>query len=239
MSKLIVRCMTAGALGILAIAALFLGYRFVKTDVEARVYQTRLAQLAGEYRTLQSEYNDAVRKSAVTELVVDQDKLYVRVRNALGTVSMIDTPFDPSLEIFLDVLVADGRLWVRRVYDQRTAPENGVVIDDHLGDIAWDPESSTVGRAVYRPLSEGRWVVRVTGNGSLTLERFADLPTGGIEELRAIGSPDDAQLTRLPPIEDFDEWTTTIDADQRRISWGDIGDALLGNRPTAPSRVTP
>jgi hypothetical protein len=81
----------------------------------------------------------------------------------------IPTDFDPSREIFVDFVVLDQRLWIRRVYDETTAPRDGVVVNPELVEIDWDEPGATDGRVVYRSLSEGRWVISVSGDGALGL----------------------------------------------------------------------
>ena len=109
----------------------------------------------------------------MTELVVEDGKLAVAIRDAGGAIRTIETPFDPSREIYVDFVVLDGRLWIRRVFDDRTPPEQGVLIDPALAQIDWSEEQAAYGKATYRALAPGRWVVSVTGDGSLGLTRAA------------------------------------------------------------------
>jgi hypothetical protein len=206
----------------------WVGWRLVSADVQARVYRQRLAQIAGEYRTLQRDYNEAVRRTAVTELVSHEGELWVRVRSAAGDIALMKTPFDPSKEVFADFIVIDGRIWIRRVYDQATTPQDGFVVDDFIEPVLWDDPAVREGKVVYRPLSEGRWLVEVTGSGSLGLVRIGDVPAGGPEELRADVEP---ELARGVPVSDFEEWLAEVDADTRSIGFGDLIDALLGSSP--------
>jgi len=81
----------------------------------------------------------------------------------------IPTSFNPEGEIYIDYVVVGGRLWIRRVFDAQTPPAEGLVIDPHVAEIDWSGDTVNVGKAVYRRLDEGRWVVTVTGNGSLGL----------------------------------------------------------------------
>lgn len=161
----------------LLLAAGYLGYRLVRADLTAQVYRDRLSTLASDYESLRGRYNEAVARTAVTELVVAEGKLSVSVRTADGGVREIPTPFDPSREIYVDYAVIDGRLWIRRVFDQNTPPERGLVIDPKLAGVDWEAADAGSGadrprphgKAVYRTLSEGRWAVSVSGDGSLTL----------------------------------------------------------------------
>lgn len=226
MPALLTKSILVGAASILVAASGFLTWRLVHADVESRVYRQRLVQLANDYRHLRDRYNDAVRRTVVNELVVHDGALYVRVRNAAGTISLIETPADPAKEIFADFVVVDGRLWIRRVYDQSTPPEFGFTIDDKLGPIPWDDDPKAVGKVVYRPLSEGRWAVSVSGDGSLGLARIGDVPPEGLDALRADVPP---ELTRLPPIGEFEEWLDDTAADRDRITFSDVIDALVGS----------
>lgn len=167
--------------GVCAVAAL-LGYRYVRADVASRIYERRLEELALDYQQLVDVYNEAVRRSAVTELIVKDNTLSVRVRTVEGQTRLIPTSYDPRGEIYVDFVVIDGRLWIRRIFDAKTAPGEGLVIDPAIASIAWNADGSlksgdegaraSVGKAVYRALSEGTWVVSVSGDGSLGLSRL-------------------------------------------------------------------
>jgi hypothetical protein len=169
----------AAFLGVASVGAFF-GYRYIRADVAARIYERRLADLAQDYKQLADVYNEAVRRSAVTELLVKGDTLSVRIRTVEGPTRVIPTPFDPTGEIYVDFVVVEGRLWIRRLFDARTAPGEGLVIDPGLADVAWkkddaptgDRPVATVGKAVYRALSEGTWIVSVSGDGSLGLSKL-------------------------------------------------------------------
>lgn len=171
----ILRAIHAGATIVVAAGALFVGYRLIRTQVAADVYRERLEGLAKDYESLRGTYNEAVARSAVTELIVEKGALRVRVRNAGGVVAEIPTPFDPLGEIYVDYVVLDNRLWIRRVFDARTPPEQGLVIDPKLARVAWEDDGAqsgaTHGKAVYRALGEGRWVISVSGDGALGLAR--------------------------------------------------------------------
>jgi len=142
---------------------------------EAARLSADLDTLGQRYDDLAERYDDAVRRTAVTELVVEEDgSLAVVIRDAAGELKRIETPFDPSAEIYVDYAVLDGRLWIRRVFDSYTPPGSAVVIDPVIGTIDWDQRPTGLGKAVYRSLTPGRWVITVTGNGSLGLARAAD-----------------------------------------------------------------
>lgn len=186
------------------------GYRVVRAEVAADIYKARLAEMAADYETLRGTYNEAVRRTSVSELVVKDGELTVRVRNAAGMIKEIETPYDPSGEIYVDYMVIDGRLWIRRVFDAKTAPISGIVIDPEI-EPDWNDPSVRFGKAVYRSLSEGRWVVTVTGDGSLGLG-----PAGDHEEL----SPP-------PQVKDYEELVKEADAEADKLAWTDVWDRLV------------
>lgn len=199
---------------VLVCVAGFVGYKLIAANLKADIYRDRLTALADDYDQLRETYNQAVRRTAVTELVVDDGKLCVSIRNAEGVVKSIPTPFDPSGEIYVDYVVFDGRLWVRRVFDAKTAPSEGVLIDPKLMEVAWDDEAATHGKAVYRQLGEGRWVVSVTGDGSLGLAR-------------ATGT-DPVDLTSSPGVRDYEPITQQAQAEVDRIGPTDVMKRLVG-----------
>lgn len=199
---------------VLVCVAGFVGYQLIEANLKADIYRDRLTALADDYDQLRETYNQAVRRTAVTELVVDDGKLCVSIRNAEGVVRSIPTPFDPSGEIYVDYIVLDGRLWVRRVFDAKTPPSEGVVIDPKMEQVAWDDQPATHGKAVYRQLGEGRWVVSVTGDGSLGLAR-------------ATGT-DPVDLTSTPNVRDYEPISQQAQAEVDRIGPTDVIKRLVG-----------
>jgi len=165
------------------------GYQLLRTGLAADVYRARLEETVQDYEVLRGEYNQAVRRTAVTELLVEDGRLSVAIRDAGGEIRTIETPFDPSREIYVDFVVLDGRLWIRRVFDDKTPPEQGVLIDPALAQIDWSEEQSAYGKAAYRALGPGRWVVSVTGDGSLGLTRAREGAT--------------TELAPPPPVRDY------------------------------------
>ena len=100
--------LTTLILGICAFAGLE-GYRLLRYGIEAEVYRARLEQVAADYEELRAQYNQAVLRTAVTELVVEDGRLSVAIRDVTGELLSFDTPFDPSQEIYVDYVVLDGR----------------------------------------------------------------------------------------------------------------------------------
>ncbi len=148
-------------------------YRLIKADVTADAYLERLEALTDDYEDLRQDYNTAVSKTAVTELLVEDGVVCVLVRTADGKERRIATPYAAGAQVYVEYMVIDGRLWIRRVFDDRTAPEKGVVIDPDLASVDWDSPKVAVSKAISRRLTEGRWVITVTGDGSLGLAESA------------------------------------------------------------------
>ncbi len=208
----LVRVVSGGAMIALAGLGSVLGYRFLRSQAEAAVYRDRLGALAAEYEGLRATYNEAVRRTAVTELVVREGRLSVRVRTADGAISETPTPYDPRGEVYVDYVVRDGRLWIRRVFDASTPPSRAVVIDPAFGEVAWG--EGEVGKAVYRSLGEGRWVVSVTGGGSLGLVRA--------------GEADEVELSGAPPVREFEPAVHEADAAARAIGLREVLSSAIG-----------
>lgn len=202
-------------LAAVGVAGLY-GVQLARTDAEREIYRERLRELAEQYGELRELYNEAVRKTAVTELIVAEGTLTVRVRNAEGVVREIETPYDPRREVYLDYALVEGRVWIRRVFDEQTPPSEGVVIDPRLAHIDWDLTGAEVGKAVYRSLSDGRWVVSVTGNGSLGLVKLGD-DAGAVE------------LAPPPPVIEYEAVEEQIDAEVERVNLGDLWRRLVGD----------
>lgn len=213
----------AAFLGMAAVGGYF-GYRYVKADVASRIYERRLEELALDYKQLVDVYNDAVRRSAVTELVVKGSELSVRVRTIEGQTKSIPTPYDPRGEIYVDFVVVDGRLWIRRIFDSKTAPGEGLVIDPAIAAVAWNADGTpksvdegtraSVGKAVYRALSDGTWVVTVSGDGSLGLTK---LEPG-----------QEARLVARPLIKDYQQIQAEATEKAASLTIGEVWREALG-----------
>ena len=79
-----------------------------------------------------------------------------------------------------------------------------VVIDPKLTHVNWDLEGNVYGVTIYRPLSEGRWVVNATTNGALTLVRKKD--------------GEKIKLIAPPPIRQFEEIQKEVNTKVEEIS---------------------
>ncbi|MFG0260409.1 MAG: hypothetical protein ACF8LK_08670 [Phycisphaerales bacterium JB041] len=200
-------------------AAGFLGYQYIRAGAAADIYRTRLAALADEYEGLRHTYNEAVRKSAVTELQVKDGTLSVLVVSETGVLRRVETPYDPSGEVYVDYIVRDSRLWIRRVFDADTPPSQGVVIDPGIGPVLWGEGDgqARMGKAVYRQLGEGRWVISVTGSGALGLVKVAETA--------------EVKLTPTPKIADFATVTVEADRDVESIGVAEVWDRIIRPAP--------
>lgn len=191
------------------------GLRFAKADAANAVYKSRLQDISSEYETLRTHYNNAVRQTAVTELVVHDRSVTVQVRTIEGTVETIETDANADKEIYVDFALIEGRLWIRRVFDADTPPSRATLINPKLAHVDWNSENALVGQAVYRQLGEGRWVVNTSGDGALALSQV----------------PEDQIINLAPPPEigSFNELQSQIDDEVEKVGWRDIFAAVMGN----------
>lgn len=187
----------------------------VKADLRAAVYRERLELLGAEYESLTERYNEAVRRTTVTELVVEGGRLSVRVRSSDGVEREIPTPFDPANEIYVDYVVMDGRLWIRRVFDADTPPSRGLVIEPTFdAGVDWEGSSVAHGKAVYRSLGEGRWQITVTGDGALGLA--------------AAGEGAVVELADRPRVKEYEEIAEEADERVEPLGLGDLWRVVFG-----------
>lgn len=208
------RFIVAVAILFLGLAAAVLCLRVVRADVTAQAYRRQMTTLASSYNELRETYNNAIRRNAVTELIVQDGTLSVQVRAADGTLRRIDTELDPSREIFVDYVVIDQRLWIRRVFDSQTPPSQGLLIEPSLGEVDWNDLRANHGKTVYRSLGEGRWIIDITQDGSLGLRRARE---GELVSL--VPAP---ELHEHQPVED------AVRESLRNMTLGDLWRALVG-----------
>jgi hypothetical protein len=218
-------------MSLLLVGGSYVGYRWLRADIAASVYRERLQTVAQDYETLRARYNDAIRKAAVTELVVKDNKVTIEVRlpdttsaaaggpggaGATGgsVLRRIETPVDPAREVFVDYVVIGGRLLIRRVFDSATPADKAFTIDPTLANVDWSDPQACHGTAVYRKLTEGRWVVSVTGNGALGLTR-----SQGNEPSPLVAAPD---------IKSYEKETTAADEKLAEVGWGDVWRRVTG-----------
>jgi len=204
----------AGMAVLVGVAGL-LGYNLTANHMAADIYQQRIAVLSAEYEDLRGMSNEAIRKTAVTELVVKNGALSVSVPMPDGTRKTVSTPFDPSDEIFCDFIQIEGRLWIRRMYTEHIAPNQGLKLHEQFDFIDWDAYPKILGRALYRPLREGRWIVTVTGSGALDISKVDE----------------DAQveLISAPRVQDYEQIRKELRAEIDKIGPGDVIGHLIGS----------
>jgi hypothetical protein len=211
LGRVIPACAILAASGV---AGVF-GLELMRARTEREIYRERLADLTRTYTQLADRYNTAVRRTAMTELVVENGTLTVVVQSAGGRIADITTPYDPSSEIYVDYAIIGGRVWIRRIFDEHTAPSEALVIDPALANIEWDEAGTEVGKAIYRSLDEGRWIVTVAGNGGLGL--------------RKAEPGEEIVLGPAPAITDFDEIEAEAARQSDGIDWRDLLARVLGN----------
>jgi len=190
-------------------------WRHSRGDIVTDIYRQRLEELSANYQQLRGQYNEAVRKTAVTELVLEGGRLSVAIRTAAGVVETIPTHLDANQEVHVEYLVQDGKLWIRRVYTLSQPDPGGrahaavAMINPSLADPPWSSDPSLKGLSVFRKnLTPGRWVVTTTGNAALDLKK---LPPG-----------QESQLTSPPPVRDFPAMEKEIRAEAAKLDAWDI-----------------
>lgn len=217
MSKLGAIQTTITSLAILSAVAIttVVGLKIAKAEAANMVYQDRIRDLSTDYESLAAQYNQAVRQTAVTELVVKDRKITVQIRTIEGEQETIETPCNADKEIYVDFALIAGRLWIRRVFDADTPPSQATIINPKLANVDWDSEGALVGQAVYRQLDEGRWVVNASGDGALALTKV-----------------DDDQIVNLSPppsIKAYEEVQSQVDEELEKITWRDVLASVFTN----------
>lgn len=190
------------------------GYFWMREEVTSRLYREKLDQLASQYSALAEQYNNAIRQSAITELEVTEDRIAVLIRTADGSIERIPTPFSPDRELYVDYIVGDGRIWIRRVFNASTPPERAVVIDPIWKTVDWDAMELSYGKAIYRTLQPGIWSIQVSGNGALSLER--------VDSTRVVA------LQASPEVRTYEDMQIALDAEVQSIGARDIWHFFLG-----------
>ena len=148
----------------------------------------------------------------MTELLVEDGTVCVVVRRGDGELVRVPTTFNAwEDELFVDYALVDGRLLIRRVFDEHTAArsEQAVVIDPELVEVDWEDPTIPFGKAIYRSrMADGRWIISVTGDGSLGLKQIAE----------------DSQITlaKQPEIKEFEPVDERADEAVEQIGVGDV-----------------
>jgi hypothetical protein len=211
------------AAGVLALVGLCAAafYQHSRGNIVADIYRQRLQDLSGKYQDLRQQYNQVVRKTAVTELVQEKGRLNVVVRTAEGVLETIPTSLDPKSEIHVEYVVQNGRLWIRRAYSLSDPDGHGEaradvrLINPNLADLPWATDPNLQGLSVFRrDLSEGRWVVTATGNAALALTKLKP------------GEP--ARLSGPPAVNAYPELQREIQTEIDKLSMVEIAQRMLG-----------
>jgi hypothetical protein len=209
----------AGLVGVIALCGVAL-WRQSRGNIVAGIYRQRLEQLSADYQQLRGQYNEAVRKTAVTELVVSGGQVSVVVRTAAGIVETIPTNLDANQEVHVEYLVLDGKLWIRRVYTLSDPDSAGqaaasvATINPSLASPPWSTDPNLKGLSIFRKnLSPGRSVVTTTGNAALDLRK---LPEG-----------QSSRLASPPPVRDFPAMEAQIRDEVARLGVIDIARNIL------------
>lgn len=208
MGKWVFLPLTFATLGI----ASLLGYQWAKATVAQDIYRDRLTSLQNDYQQLAEQYNQAITPRPVTELLVEDGTVCVVVRRGDGELVRVPTTFNAwEDELFVDYALVDGRLLIRRVFDEHTAArsEQAVVIDPELVEVDWEDPTIPFGKAIYRSrMADGRWIISVTGDGSLGLKQIAE----------------DSQITlaKQPEIKKFEPVDERADEAVGQIGVGDV-----------------
>jgi hypothetical protein len=209
----------AGLVGVIALCGVAL-WRQSRGNIVAGIYRQRLEEVSARYQELRGQYNEAVRKTAVTELVVSGGQVSVVVRTAAGIVETIPTHLDAAQEVHVEYLVLDGKLWIRRVYTLSDPDSAGqaaasvAMINPSLASPPWSTDPNLKGLSIFRKdLTAGRWVVTTTGNAALDLRK---LPEGQC-----------SQLASPPPVRDFPAMEAQIRDEVARLGVIDIARNIL------------
>ncbi|MFK7790124.1 MAG: hypothetical protein AB8C95_11615 [Phycisphaeraceae bacterium] len=212
MVKLVFLPLSIVALCIASVA----GYQWAKANVAQDIYRDRLTSLQADYQDLAEQYNQAITPRPVTELFVEDGKVCVIVRKGDGELVRVPTPFNGwENDVYVDYVLADGRLLIRRVFEIKDGQDTSkpVQVDSDLVDVQWG-EAVPFGKAIYRSkMEDGRWVVSVTGDGSLTLKR--------------VGDEVEVNLATQPRVEKFSPVDQRADEAVEQIGVGDVWKHLM------------
>lgn len=200
-------------LGVLVLGiAVLVGYQWARSSVATDIYRDRLIRLQDDYQQLAEQYNQAITPRPVTELLVEQGTVCVIVRKGDGQLIRVPTTFNAwEYELFVDYALVDGRLLIRRVFDEHTAANSAeaIVIDPDLVEVDWEDPAIPFGKAIYRSrMADGRWVISVTGDGSLGLKQIS-------EDTKVT-------LTAQPEVKKFEPVDGRADEAVERIGVGDV-----------------
>lgn len=203
--------------GVLALA-LLLGYNFARSTIAADFYRDRFHDELRRNEALRQSFNEVVRKNVVTELVVNEDdSVCVVFVDGNNEEKIVPTPFKKGAVVYVDFMMNDGRLYLRRLFDEKTAPADALVIDPQLQTVKTQPDSELFGNAPYARLNQrGRWVVNATHNGALELKKADDT---------APREP----IVRNLQVRDYKEIERDVNSKADEIGPQDVLNSLFGN----------
>lgn len=211
-------------LGIIAFIALtglavWLAYRYAHAQFAEDVYRQRISTLVKDYENLRTSFNSAVKKTAVTELLVNEDgSICVVFVNMDGSEVVKPTPFRLGSEVFVDFVAIDNRLFLRRIFDEHTMPKEAMFINPELQKIEWQSGKVGGGSAPYIQINKpGRWVVSANGTGALEI-RHTD-----------VNAPR-APLVATPAVRDFSTVDKELNDDLEQITAGDVIKGIFGGK---------
>lgn len=183
--------------GILLCLLMVLGYQFFKMKMLVGHYKEGVAEITQKYQGVLDEYNKAVEKfnelkgrynevlarTVITELKVESNRCSVILKNSEGVLAEIPVEVNLRKEVFVDYIFFDNRLFIRRVFDSGTAPERAadiLALQNVRGylpaAIDWSDPKFRYGKSIYRKLSDGTWMITVTGGGALDIDRKENIP---------------------------------------------------------------
>lgn len=191
-----------------------LGYQLMRNGVAADVYHDRLVALNDDHNVLIEQYNQAVTRTAVTELLIENGTVCVNVRTADGQLETHPVDANPAHPIYVDYVVKDQRLLIRRVFDSKSVPDDAGVINSTLLNLDWTDPTVKHGQAIYRKLTDGRWIVTVSGDGSLSLSK--------------VSQDTEVELLPAPTLREFDPVEATQEAIQQ-ITPADVFGRFFGS----------
>jgi hypothetical protein len=199
--------------------AVWLAYRYAQAMFAEDLYRQRISALVKDYESLRSSFNAAVKKTAVTELLVNDDgSICVVFVNMDGSEVVQPTKFRMGSEVFVDFVVIDGRLFLRRVFDENTKPSEALVINPELQKVEWQSGKIAGGSAPYTQINKtGRWVVNVNGTGALEIRHTDE---------KAPRTP----LVATPAVKDFSTVDKELDAQLEQITAADVLKSIFGGK---------
>ncbi|OGD12225.1 MAG: hypothetical protein A2Y86_06955 [Candidatus Aminicenantes bacterium RBG_13_62_12] len=183
--------------GGLLVIIFIVGFHFFKMKMMVRHYKAGVAEITAKYQTLVDEYNVAAEKfnqlkarynevlarTIITELKVADKRCSVVLSNSEGVIAELPVELNINKEVFVDYILFGNRLFIRRVFDSGTAPEqaNDIFREQKVREfmpqaIDWADPRFRYGKSIYRKLEEGSWMITVTGGGALDIDRKENIP---------------------------------------------------------------